>query len=646
MWLVRLVFVLIALPVWAGDFQRGDAPGWVELLALPEVDPALLAAARDGEFFLLSDDQIAWDGEVRLAYSRVVSQVIDRAGLERVATISRDFDPAYETLTLTGLRVIRDGMTVDYRESLEADVLRRESQLEAGIIDGTLTVHLQIPDLRVGDIVDMSFLTAREPIVAGATRAGTNWLEFSVPVGLARYVVHWPEGWPLNAAALPERVEYSQTPEAEGQRLVWRRVGHVPMRGEEMTPAEDDPDAVVRISAWADWGPLSAALTPYYAKDYPLTPEWDAKVEAIRHEGADAAAHAIAALRLVQREIRYVGLEVGAGGYFARSPATVIAQGFGDCKDKALLLRVILSRLGISSVVALADLDQGYGLAGLVPSMGAFDHMILRADVDGKAHWMDPTGSYEGGNLAAAAMPDYGYALPLAGASQSALERMAPEGGAPRMVYVHESFSFNLFGVFLWVKTEFGGELANSQRYKWATKPQVDISQDYLEYYADRYPGIEQISPSQMSDDLEENLVTIQEFYRIPPAALEAELRSDFVFAADNYGRSFPKVQIGPRQTPLLVGAPRIYRHHIEVQGAPIAFRPPEPERLSNPAFEMSFKGNAKTEGTMQLDWEFTTTNRVVAADDVAQVISQARKIGNLVWLSWDLRPDDAVPGN
>ncbi|MGB3147273.1 MAG: DUF3857 domain-containing protein [Paracoccaceae bacterium] len=652
MWLLRIVILVLTLPMaaaaaLAGEFERADIPGWVEDLPVPEADPSLITAARDGVFFLLADDQVRWEGEVRQRFSRVVSQVIDRAGLEATAAISRDFDPSFETLVLTRLDVVRDGQVISYGKDLKAEILRRESRLDAGIIDGTLTVHLQVPDLRVGDIVDASFVTLREPLLDGATRVAGNWLEYSVPVSQSRFLVHWPDGWPLNMEAPPERVLFSQEPEQGGQRLEWQRLDHIPPHAEEMVPPEYKTDAAVTISGWQDWRPLSAALSPYYTQDYPLTPEWEARLAAIRESEQDDAARAIAALRLVQAEIRYVGLEVGAGGYFARKPATVITSGFGDCKDKSLLLRTVLARLGIASSVALTDLKLGYGLASRVPGIGAFDHMILRAELGGESYWMDPTGSYEGGTLASATQPDYGYALPLAGPEAAELVKMVTDDTPRREIVMHENYAFGPSFVILTVQSTYRGSAANAQRYYWATRPAEEISRNYLEYYSRRYPGLEQLGTASFVEDRVENSVRVTETYRMSSRMLQDEaLMADFVFAADDLSKEFPRTQIGPRQTPLMIGPPRSYRHTIRVTGAPINFRPPKPQTLANPGFTISFNGTANDYGQMDLSWEYVTKNRLAAPEDAQEIIRQARQISDLVWLSWDLRPEIETPGN
>ena len=638
------VLLLVSLPITAlaQDLLRADAPDWVELAEIPEADPALLRASRDGVFYPLVDTQVAWQGETKFSYFRLVTEVIDRAGLERAATVSSDFDPAFETLTLTRLEVHRDGQTMSYRDDLASEIFRRETRLEAGIIDGTLTAHLQVPDLRVGDIVDMAFLHESAPILEGANRAGGSRLEFSVPVGLTRHVAHWPADWPFHLGTLPDRVEHNATAMGTTIRHEWRRAAHLPPPNEEMTPVEADPDAVLRYGAWSDWTPLSRVLSPYYLANYSLPPDWEAKLDTIRTDHDGDIARASAALRLVQDEIRYVGIEVGAGGYFARPPVTVARQGFGDCKDKALLLRVMLNRLEIAAYPALTHIDRGYALTTAQPAVGAFDHMILRIDIDGKSYWADPTGSHEGGTLDIATPPDYGYALALTGSADDGLEAIDVSNAPSWQSQTTESFRFTFAGAFLTVSTEYRGASANSRRYAWATEPHDEIGRGYLDFYSRRYPGIRQVMPITFEDDRASNLIRMKEHYAIPKAALNDNgLSEDFYFAAEDFGNYYPDYQSSPRTTPLTAGMSKKHRHIVEVSGAPINFNPPKDVAIENPAFAYSFKGKAPGEGKLRMEWQFETRARVVPAGEVAGVISDARKIGDSMGFGWNLDPDE-----
>lgn len=642
--LAVLGLVLLPLSAFAQELLRADPPGWVESVAIPATDPALVAAARDGVFHPLVDTQTAWDGETRLTYFRLATEVIDRAGLESAATVSSDFDPTSETLTLTRLEVRRGDAVISYRDTLASEIFRRETRLEAGIIDGTLTAHLQIPDLRVGDIVDTAFLHRSRPVLPEANRSATSRLEFSVPVGLTRHVALWPKGWALHVGALPDRVTHTAVPGGGHVRHEWRRSGHLPPPDESMTPVEHQPDAILRIGAWADWSPLAATLAPYYLADYPLPPDWEAKLDRIRAGHDGDLARATAALRLVQDEIRYVGIEVGTGGYFARPPEVVAMQGFGDCKDKVLLLRVLLSRLGIAAVPALADLDEGHALPGVPPALTAFNHMILRVDIGDARYWVDPTGSHEGGRLDIAPPPDYGHALPLTGPGQATLERIDVSATPGWQSDTTERFAFTFAGVFLTVETEYRGTFANARRYAWATRPHDEIGRGYLDFYAQTYPGIREAAPLAVEDDRDANLVRMKESYLIPAAALRANgLDRDFAFSAEDFGDYYPAYLSAPRRTPMTTGEPRRHSHTVRVFGAPISFNPPAAVKIENAAFAYSYSGTAPGPGRLTMEWRFETRDRVVPADAVAGVIGDARRIADSSGFTWDLAPEDAA---
>ena len=637
-----LIFLSSAVAVSAQGLERGNAPDWVDDLPLPAVDAALQAQALDGVHYILSDHQVRFEGGDQQSYGRTVLKVIDRAGLERAATISFEYDPQFDRMTLTRLVVIRDGHEIDLRDSLKEEVLRREQRLEQGIIDGTLTAWMQIPDLRVGDIVDYASVRVMKPLAPAGEQAVVSTLDWSVPVQIARVVVLWPEDWPMVVAPLPDGVSHVESPPVGGMvRHEWQRVNHLPERWEENTPVGFEPDAILRISADRDWGVLSGALTPYYATDYPLTPEWAAKVDAIAAASADPETRAIAALRLVQDELRYVSLSVGAGGYFARLPEEVIGAGFGDCKDKALLLVVILRRLGVDAVVALTDIDAGHALDREVPMLGAFDHAIVRITVDGKAHWVDPTASHQGGDFATATPPDYGWALPLTGPGQVALEAIPVTAEQAWSTDVTEAYVFTPLGVALEVRSAYLGGAADDMRQRWATAPVSEISGNYFDYYLQRYPGLTMAREIEMQDDRAKNRVEMVECYLLPKAALrDTDLEKGFPLAAEDFAANLPDRLTTSRRAPLDTGGPAVFRHRIQVRGAPMEFRAPKAETIRNPAFSFSLSGKEGPKGALDLEWQFRRTGAVVVPEAAAEVIADGGRVYDLTWFTWDLTPD------
>lgn len=84
-----------------------------------------------------------------------------------------------------------------------------------------------------------------------------------------------------------------------------------------------------------------------------------------------------------RRQVRYVAVEVGIGGYRPHSPQQVMERLWGDCKDKALLLVDLLKEAGIEAYPALARLDPDGRVDRDFPSPYQFNHMIVAVPAAG-----------------------------------------------------------------------------------------------------------------------------------------------------------------------------------------------------------------------------------------------------------------------
>jgi cellulose synthase operon protein C len=84
-----------------------------------------------------------------------------------------------------------------------------------------------------------------------------------------------------------------------------------------------------------------------------------------------------------RRQVRYVAVEVGIGGYRPHPPQQVMERLWGDCKDKALLLVDLLREAGIPAYPALARLDPKGRVDRDFPSPFQFNHMIVAVPAAG-----------------------------------------------------------------------------------------------------------------------------------------------------------------------------------------------------------------------------------------------------------------------
>jgi hypothetical protein len=88
-------------------------------------------------------------------------------------------------------------------------------------------------------------------------------------------------------------------------------------------------------------------------------PEMAAKAAALTAGKTDFFDKAEAIGEYVQKNIRYVAIEIGIGGNQPHPAADIFKSGYGDCKDKATLLSAMLSTVGIHSSLVIVDTSRG-----------------------------------------------------------------------------------------------------------------------------------------------------------------------------------------------------------------------------------------------------------------------------------------------
>jgi tetratricopeptide (TPR) repeat protein len=91
----------------------------------------------------------------------------------------------------------------------------------------------------------------------------------------------------------------------------------------------------------------------------------------------------------VSSKIRYVGIDFGVGRYQPHLAAEVLANQYGDCKDKDTALEALLRASGFKTAPALI----GAGIAPTpdVPSPAIFNHVITTVDLPSGRIWLDST---------------------------------------------------------------------------------------------------------------------------------------------------------------------------------------------------------------------------------------------------------------
>lgn len=305
--------------------------------------------------------------------------------------LSITWNPAAGPPTVHVIKVYRGGETIDVLKTASFEILRREGQLEAASLDGMLTAVLRIADLRVGDELEVGLTTWGNDPTLGSDNAGGLVLGPQPAPGRYRLRLSWNEGHKPNI-----KLSSDLSPIAENTaEAVEVRFDNPPMQVlPKDAPARYQLNRIVEYSDFPDWAAISRRFAPMYGTATKLGSNSVVKREAGRLAKAHATPldRASAALKMVQQDVRYIYVGLNGGNLTPATAEETWQRRYGDCKGKTALLLALLAELGIEAEAVLVN-NSGAddGLDERLPSPQLFDHVIVRARIEGVTYWLDGT---------------------------------------------------------------------------------------------------------------------------------------------------------------------------------------------------------------------------------------------------------------
>ena len=561
---------LCAAAAQAADYRIGAAPAWVRPVPFDSAAHPLADAANVayGARYDLIDDQVRLGPGTRARFHHVVSEAVTDKGIDELSHREIEVDPTWESLTLTQLDVIRSGRRVSRLRDVQVKVLQRERDLDSRIYDGRKQVALDLPDIRVGDIVEFAYVRSGMNPVFQGHHAGDFDMQWQVPVAHVHRRLSSASALGLRVAQLTG-ASAPRVAQADGfDEREWDLHDVPGLRVEAAVPGAFNPYPWIEWTDFASWGDVARWAEALYRAPERLSPGLRAAVDGVAKETPDDAARVVAVLRLVQQQVRYLGVEIGAGTHAPSAPDVVYARRWGDCKEKALLMVTMLRALGIDASPALVNTDRRDDIDHDLPNAGSFDHVIARVRLQGRDWWLDPTRSPQQGTLATVSQPDYARALVLDGRS-TALTRMPAHTVAAHArevrIDVDSRAGFDR-PVAYDVRTTYHGFSADMARDDLGNGERAEVQRRYLNFYATSYPGIRVAAPFDVQDDTRANTVVVIEHYAIDgfwPADAKGAHRAAFHVPEIDTELKAPDEPI--RTMPLALHGPQSVRESVRV---------------------------------------------------------------------------------
>jgi hypothetical protein len=214
-----------------------------------------------------------------------------------------------------------------------------------------------------------------------------------LPVISSRYILSLPTGWRAEGVTFNHpNVE----PRVSGTTYTWELSNLPPVPDEPLSP--DMTNLVARLAVSYYPPANTAPLTIKTFTNWAEVAAWISELEDPQVQIDDALARKaqeltalakteydkIRAIATYVQNIQYISIQTGlgrGGGYRPHSSIEVFAKSYGDCKDKANLMRAMLKVVGIEAIpVSIFSGDPTYVRANW-PSPQQFNHCIIAVKV-------------------------------------------------------------------------------------------------------------------------------------------------------------------------------------------------------------------------------------------------------------------------
>lgn len=338
---------------------------------------------RDHDLGRIVDQRVVnvFSSGLTASYAQQAYRVETRAGADEARYFPIHYSPGEEVVELIAARILRPDGSV--REAVETRDVAPYSG-PSMMYDSYRRRVITLTGVEAGDIVSIEYTVSE---VASQNSFddyfGSLWLfDSTLPTSLARYVLITPEDFEvfeeIGAGSDPKAstVKIEESNE-NGQRL---RV----YSDEQLSAIEREPYAVgwsethryLHLSNYDDLNELADWYWNFVREQLVASPEMKATVHALI-DGEESRREQIARIYgYVVQNTRYVHIPFGLHGFKPYRATECFERKFGDCKDTAALLKVMLGIADIhADLVLIRTRDLGK-MSGAVPSLSLFNHMI------------------------------------------------------------------------------------------------------------------------------------------------------------------------------------------------------------------------------------------------------------------------------
>jgi len=319
-------------------------------------------------------------------YIQRVIEILDDNGSRSYDEVDISYTPDTQSVQVKTAKVIKpSGEVVESVSQSESDA----SEPWYGLYYDVHALSIRFDGLRPGDVVVVEYVQSdvgRRNLFADYF-GDVHYLQEGIPVLEARYSLTLPEEdlrrRPLyfNKPRLPTESTFLRSDETRGpDHIISFVASNLPrIHDEAGRPGFAELSTYIHVSTYKTWEDVATWYKGMIAESLQPSAEVSRAAQAVvaKIPASDELGRIRALYNEVVRRTRYVGLEFGIHGYKPYKVSQIWERKFGDCKDKAALLHVMLKEVGIDSSMTLARTTKGGNIDSEPASLSVFDHAIV-----------------------------------------------------------------------------------------------------------------------------------------------------------------------------------------------------------------------------------------------------------------------------
>ena len=324
-------------------------------------------------------------------------RIQSEAGVQQYGLLTFSYPSATGTFEIVYLRVHKpDGSVVETPPENVQD-MAAEITRTAPFYSDLHEKHVAVKGLGVGDVLEFQIREhTTKPLAPG--QFWTSYLFSHTSIVLDEQLeISVPRD---RAVKLKSSTIQPAVSDAGGYRIYSWRNANLAHKDETNAKRENteqlwrqirgrQPQPDVLISSFLTWEDVGRWYGGLQDERVRPTPEITAKALELTKDAPNDDAKLRALYNYVSTQFHYIGIAFGIGRYQPHAAAEVLANQYGDCKDKHTLLASLLTAVGIPAYPALINTSQE--IDGDVPSPGQFDHVITVVPRPGGLVWLDTT---------------------------------------------------------------------------------------------------------------------------------------------------------------------------------------------------------------------------------------------------------------